>query len=1123
MRKKYLSALLFGALLFASAGTFTSCKDYDDDINNLQEQIDAQKSLAEKLTAVESSINDLKAADADLQSKIDAATEAAEKAALEAQQNAVKEAAAQLETVKGELTAMISEQKEATDESIEAINTEIAKIQGSVQALEKLNGEIESLKTVDAALQTSISGLETKVAENARKIGELQTTLEAQEDALELFKAATGENVEALQGDIAVLQAKVAELAGSEDLRLVSEQLAALQDDFEALSDKVDAISADLNLLKNAWYTGVTSVSLYPNSNGLIINGQQLAADDANIILFSAKSIADRTFGVDELAGIKLFDQEIQNPYTVKKGERSKLKSTVLVRVSPVTATLSDESIKFVDSFGEERLNGLVSVKVRKYGDNKNDEILTRGAQVSASGLWVVELEATGSGEDFETKFDEATLVEKESNDKKPGVNDDASSNLKSVLFAMKIVDSQDGSSRGVVSEYDLAFGKAESQAQDNIDFDVFVGSNRYNVTRLHNRAIQSEETAVKAPAELYWTGDPAAEVITEGGLQNVSEVVDPETATINQNEPQATDVKANDNRQGLQLDKKNLTAGRYVKNPVVQSDENSFTIRVNNTSATHYYVVLDKERSVSSDNSEITAWNVYEQYIDGINKVYDVQADGREVTISFNKKDINDVIGFRVFVLNSNGTLVDPDGRAFYVRVGEVANVATATTSIIPDANVLGKKSLEVPFEQLAQFADNKTVIASSAVVCDKVYDANNNEVTGNIFDFKFALEGAKEGEYKDLSYFNNKKVEDLAKIKSVYVTKTVNGEWKNLTDGKTYKNTISFKNDKGVVIATLEVNVTKTMPTSLPEGFGWKETQLADGNTYNCYVLADKWGADEATEANMGVDKVFNVDDEVSNPAQYLFTFRTNDPKNDKKVVGYVNQKISLDKSNFDMIDCKTEYAAVIEYNYGAISSKTDQDIKVSNLTAAEPQEYKLIYHNLFAEDHYTINWATAEQLAADGIYKTKRYVKTSIADQAAKVVFGKEFKAFEAYEDDKCTKLQPLDLFDAVVAASSIDNTYNKFIGASNNYIAVALDGSNVKEAKFITKSTNQVSEYFEVSFTNDSNARTMYLKPLQNATDGSPITGSIPSILRVKLVDSFGFERVIELPMTVVPNL
>ncbi|MCF2577057.1 hypothetical protein I6E18_13000, partial [Phocaeicola barnesiae] len=51
MRKKYLSALLFGALLFASAGTFTSCKDYDDDINNLQEQINTINTTLEELTS----------------------------------------------------------------------------------------------------------------------------------------------------------------------------------------------------------------------------------------------------------------------------------------------------------------------------------------------------------------------------------------------------------------------------------------------------------------------------------------------------------------------------------------------------------------------------------------------------------------------------------------------------------------------------------------------------------------------------------------------------------------------------------------------------------------------------------------------------------------------------------------------------------------------------------------------------------------------------------------------------------------------------------------------------------------------------------------------------------------
>ena len=44
---------MFGALLFASAGTFTSCKDYDDDINNLQEQINTiNTTLSELKTLV---------------------------------------------------------------------------------------------------------------------------------------------------------------------------------------------------------------------------------------------------------------------------------------------------------------------------------------------------------------------------------------------------------------------------------------------------------------------------------------------------------------------------------------------------------------------------------------------------------------------------------------------------------------------------------------------------------------------------------------------------------------------------------------------------------------------------------------------------------------------------------------------------------------------------------------------------------------------------------------------------------------------------------------------------------------------------------------------------------------
>ena len=60
MNKKFLSAILFGALLATTTSTFVSCKDYDDDIENLQAQLDKKASLEElsaKVTTLESSIS----------------------------------------------------------------------------------------------------------------------------------------------------------------------------------------------------------------------------------------------------------------------------------------------------------------------------------------------------------------------------------------------------------------------------------------------------------------------------------------------------------------------------------------------------------------------------------------------------------------------------------------------------------------------------------------------------------------------------------------------------------------------------------------------------------------------------------------------------------------------------------------------------------------------------------------------------------------------------------------------------------------------------------------------------------------------------------------------------------
>ena len=40
MNKKFLSAILFGALMVYSTGTFVSCKDYDDEIDEINATLD---------------------------------------------------------------------------------------------------------------------------------------------------------------------------------------------------------------------------------------------------------------------------------------------------------------------------------------------------------------------------------------------------------------------------------------------------------------------------------------------------------------------------------------------------------------------------------------------------------------------------------------------------------------------------------------------------------------------------------------------------------------------------------------------------------------------------------------------------------------------------------------------------------------------------------------------------------------------------------------------------------------------------------------------------------------------------------------------------------------------------
>ena len=160
MRKKYLSALLFGALLFASTGTFTSCKDYDDDINNLQEQLDKKASLEElnaKVAQLETAIAEAKATAEEAKAT---AEEALEKASQEGQSDGVSEE--QLAELKAEIEKQIEKLA-----SLEEVQKQIANLKA------ELNGEFAS----DEALKALQAKVEKLTATVVNLIGKRLTSL----------------------------------------------------------------------------------------------------------------------------------------------------------------------------------------------------------------------------------------------------------------------------------------------------------------------------------------------------------------------------------------------------------------------------------------------------------------------------------------------------------------------------------------------------------------------------------------------------------------------------------------------------------------------------------------------------------------------------------------------------------------------------------------------------------------------------------------------------------------------------------------------------------------------------------------------------------------------------------
>lgn len=231
MKKKVISAVLFGALALASTGTFVSCNDYDDEVNNLQEQI-----------------NEDRAKSAALQNQLESY-----KAALE---NELKELKASYETQIAEAKAALeSELQEKADATVvEALVERIVSLETGLSAsvatlqsqIDVCNSAIEKLNAAIANCAT-VAELNAIKADAEAKLAALSGDVKRLEEQLNALSASTGESIASILANMAALQEKDAE-----NYKALLAAIAAAKQDVEAkITAEEAARIAAINDLQN--------------------------------------------------------------------------------------------------------------------------------------------------------------------------------------------------------------------------------------------------------------------------------------------------------------------------------------------------------------------------------------------------------------------------------------------------------------------------------------------------------------------------------------------------------------------------------------------------------------------------------------------------------------------------------------------------------------------------------------------------------------------------------------------------------------------------------------------------------------------------------------------------------
>lgn len=847
MKRKYFSALLMGALTIASVSTFTSCKDYDDDIDNLQSQIDK--------AGLQSDIDALKTQLQDAASTASAAKTTAESALAKANDAAVK-ADVEKAIQKVEVTA----NKAATDVA--------TAISNAANAQTTADG---AQKAADAA---------AKAAKDAQK--------QADQAVKDAAAAATTANAAAKQADFEKALERIGNLETSrvtadkldEKLTQLKEELLGADGDKETIG----SLTVKVNAYKGAveeLYSAVTSVELvetYSGVNGFTSNWNTTNGITPLTVEMLHGLISDDSKFGDENGN----DAKPIVEYVKGKDIDVKDDASIVVRVNPVNADLTKGAkIILLNSKGES-LEDIVKVGT----PSKFDKLITtRAAATVKTGLWKLPLSvAEGVSEE---DFKKAVTVK------------DENGNEKAILYAVAINNTVDykaeaAADRYVVSTYDVK--PTYNKFVPSNDFTFKVGGK--DVSEIHNRW-----TGVR-----YWNSLLQVEVGKPFSI---------------------TDLKTSDN-----------------------------------TAADYYYVVLDKDNAIESGVSELNAWKNYE--IDNLNKVVPASEN---LTLTIQTEAANhDIIGFRVYAVNKDGKLLDPDGKAFYVVVGE--NYTSGIVGNLDAVNKITEKKDFSPVDGVSYgpwelVADNNACPLSEKPVFAAVYyDKDGNETTNMSEVTKIAF-----------------KVNNPALIADG-ATVSLKSTLRKYTDNNFYE------------VGTVTATYTKVLPKAFPADITFRPAQeTGKGTGYFIAYMTPENGytvTNKSVYGSVDLNNVFyNLDDNVS--------FEIADAAKD------ANDKLTsvrADKANNfvakvaakDFINSTTKHAVTAKYNYGEISlvknNKTGQWEKKPCSV-----DYGKSLSVTFACWHSASSYSWKEQPALQW-KATANVIKTDIKNIAVKNTYSNDF---------------------------------------------------------------------------------------------------------------------------------